>query len=470
MYQTLYTQIVNNAERLAKFPASASIYLNASDLTLPIVAIGSTFRNKDLAGLMAQIAQDPMDFYNGKLAHKIVAAQAAAVNPDTQKYGLMQMDDLRGYRAVYREAVNATYLDKQIVGFPMPSSGFTTIMSAMNLIEGIELSSFGALSPSAIHRMVDAQNIGFADRALYAGDADFVDVPVQGLIDKAYARARRSALFSDMDSVSVPAPPGVPPGAPMVFASSPEEMEHGTTHFSVIDEDRNAVAFTTTIEANFGSAVVVPGTGMLLNNELTDFESLGQDPVSGRPYANGPEGGKKPRRTALGEDRNTLGGKRPRSSMSPTLIFNVTAVAVEVDVNALGHYNNPVRHSGEVITPTARAQTVELYAALGSPGGSSIIGAVFNVVMNLVEFDLSPADATDLPRVLGKNGPVLAEEAVSSDLRTVNRLKARGFEMGTAASTTATYGTVQTAIVGADGLLYGVADNDRHLEATAKGR
>jgi gamma-glutamyltranspeptidase/glutathione hydrolase len=471
MYTTLYNQITFNADRLAKFPASAAIYLDATNTSLPCVPIGVTFQNKDLARLMERIAHDPTDFYRGKIARQIVAAQAAAKNPDTGKYGVMQMEDISGYRAVYREPLNGTYLDKRIVGFPMPSSGFTTIMNALNLIEGYELGSTNApLSATSIQHLVDAQNLGFADRGLYAGDADFVDVPSAGMTDKAYARSRRRSLFTEMDCVASPAAAGVPPGAPSTFAPSPGEKEHGTTHFSVVDDERNAMAWTTTIEANFGSAVVVPGTGMLLNNELTDFESLGVDPLSGRPYANGPEGGKRLRRTALGEDNGTIGGKRPRSSMSPTLIFNVTPAAVQIDVDALGAYNNPSRRGRVAPEPIPQAAAEEvLYAALGSPGGSSIIGAVFNVIVNLVEYGLHPAAATDLPRVLGKNGPVLAEGEVAANLRTVGALEARGCEMGTAASTTSTYGTVQTVVVGADGMLYGVADNKRHLEATAKG-
>jgi len=208
-------------------------------------------------------------------------------------------------------------------------------------LEAFDLESSGQLTVESLHRMIDAQNIGFSDRNKFMGDADFVDVPIQELLDKNYIRQRRDSLTKPFSAIGTPIPPGNPAPGKGKYAVTSEDFEVGTTHWVIVDKQGNGVSFTSTIEENMGSALVVPGRGFLLNNELTDFETFESD-GDGTPYANAPEGGKKLRRTALGNDANTYGGKRPRSSMTPTIIFNNT--------------------------------NQEMYLLTGSPGGSSIPG------------------------------------------------------------------------------------------------
>jgi len=210
----------------------------------------------------------------------------------------------------------------------------------LSYLEAFDLEPSKQLTVENLHRMIDAQNMAFADRNKFIGDADFADVPVEGLLDPKYIRHRRDNFTKPFSAIDTPIPPGNPTPNPN-YAVTFEDLEVGTTHWSIVDEKGNGIAFTSTIEGIMGSNLVVPGRGFLLNNELTDFESYESD-ENGLPYANAPEGGKKLRRTAVGSDANTYGGKRPRSSMTPTIIFNNT--------------------------------NDEMYLLTGSPGGSSIPG------------------------------------------------------------------------------------------------
>lgn len=312
------------------------------------------------------------------------------------------------------------------------------MLQMLNFLEGFDLKEAGPFTVESFHRMIDSQNVAFADRNKYVGDADFVSVPVQQLIEKEYMAERREALSSPTTAIPTPVSPGVVP-TDEEYAVTYSDHEVGTTHWSVVDQFGNGVAFTSTIEEIMGSALVVTGRGFLLNNEMTDFEAYESD-ENGLFYANAPEGGKKPRRTAVGSaDSQSLGGKRPRSSMTPTLAFNST--------------------------------TSELYLAIGAPGGSSIIGAVLNVFVNAVDFGLDLQEATDLGRALGKNGEVSAEEEVyeADNGELYNGLVARGFNFSSPVPTTYTYGRVQTVLNGKDNNIYGAADTFREPMAEAAG-
>lgn len=228
-----------------------------------------------------------------------------------------------------------------------------------------------------LQALADAQNIAFADRNKYMGDADFVDLPMPnsgivdfpedgGLFSKEYARARwRDYGGRTQEQV----PWGVPPNWDGELGAGMLEDDHGTTHFVVVDKDKNMVSWTTTIESNMGSSVVVPGRGFPLNNEMTDFDATAED-SDGLPNANAPQGGKMPRRTALiPEERELFGGKRPRSSMAPTIVL----------------------------------KDGEPFMAIGCPGGSSIIGAVSNALLGRLVHELPLQTAVDLPRIISKN-------------------------------------------------------------------
>ena len=380
-------------------------------------------------------SQGPDVFYTGEIAHDIVETSRSSKNPLTGKVGVMTEADLAGYLPVYRTPLNVTYKGHVVFGFPPPAAGGISLLQMLNFLEGFDLQSAGPLTVESLHRIIDSQNIAFSDRNKYVGDADFVDVPIAGLLDKGYMRDRRNSLSSPTRAIPTPIAPG---NFGNHFAVTSKDIEVGTTHWSVVDPQGNAAAFTSTIEQNMGSAVVVPGRGFLLNNELTDFEPFESD-ASGLLYANAAVGGKKLRRTALGEDALTYGGKRPRSSMTPTLAFNSTNGA--------------------------------LYLITGSPGGSSITGAVLNVFVNVVDFGADLQEATDMGRALGKNGETSAEVEIyeADEGAVLAGLIERGFNFSSPVPTTATYGRVQSILVGKDGNIYGAADLKREPQGLAAG-
>ncbi len=420
-------QLANNAERISQFEATVELYFDADGEPLPA---GTVIVNDDLADTLELIAEEGIEvFYGGEVGEDIVdATQNAPANP-----GVMEVSDLEGYLAVYRQPVTTNYRGYDVYGMNMPTSGGTSLMMMLNILEAYDLGSMGHGSLDYLTTMANAQNIVFADRNAYMADSDFVDVNVPGLLDKGYARERRALAGGRLGAVPVPVEPGEPPVI--------EEMEEGeeaaydiysplghvdtesvsTTHYSIIDSDRNMVSVTSTIELLFGSGIVVPGRGFLLNNELTDFSATAED-ADGNPIANAPEGGKMPRRTALGDDAETEGGKRPRSSMAPTLVL----------------------------------LDGEPYMALGSPGGSRIIGYNLNVLTNVIDFDLDVQEAVNAPRVVARNGAInLDSEWFSGEL--VGGLTARGFDVNEGNT-----GAVQAIVVGEDGNLYGAADPRRN--------
>ncbi len=414
-------QIADNAERIAMFPATAALYLDPDGNPWPE---GTVIVNDDLANTFELIASDGISvFYEGEIAADIVdAVQNAPVNP-----GMMELNDLANYRAVRRQPVTTNYRGYDVYGMNMPTSGGTTLMMMLNLLEGFDMENMEWGSLDMVSTLANVQNVAFADRNQYMADADFVDVNVDGLLDKAYARERRS-LIQSFSAVSTPVDPGQPPVIELEEAA--EETSYAidwddtestsTTHFSIVDKDRNMVSVTTTIELLFGSAVLVPGRGFLLNNELTDFSFAFED-EQGNSIANAPTGERAPRRTALGEDAATEGGKRPRSSMAPTLIL----------------------HNG---TP---------FMAVGSPGGSRIIGYVFNVIVNVIDYELDIQSAVNVPRIVARNGGITLDTELFT-LELTGGLTARGFSVSDGNT-----GSVQAVLVGPDGLLYGAADPRR---------
>ena len=413
--------IAANAERIALFPATSALYLDPDGNPWPE---GTVIVNDDLADTLELIAAEGIDvFYEGEIAEDIVdAVQTAPVNP-----GVMTMDDLAGYQAVLREPVTTNYRGYDVYGMNMPTSGGTTLMLMLNLLEGFDIGGTEWGSLDMVTTMANVQNIAFADRNQYMADADFVDVNVAGLLDEGYARERRSLIESSFAAVPTPVVPGEPPVIEMTeeaatsYAPQLTDTENwSTTHFSIIDKDRNMVAVTTTIELLFGSSVLVPGRGFLLNNELTDFSFRFED-TEGNPIANAPTGDRALRRTALGPDAETEGGKRPRSSMSPTLVL----------------------------------RDGQPFLALGSPGGSRIIGYVFNVLVNVIDFDMDIQSAVNAPRMVGRNGTVTFDDVLLTP-ELAGGLSARGFSVRGGNT-----GSVQAVLVGSDGILYGAADPRR---------
>ena len=296
--------------------------------------LGEKVTNPALAETMQLIAdQGVQPFYRGAIAAEMVERVHSHVRP-----GTLSLADLANYRPVKREAVCGPYRVWVVCGLPPPSSGGIAILQVLGLVEPFDIWRDPPNSLRVLHLIAEASRLAFADRDRYVADPAFVPVPVAGLISPAYIAERRLLISPDRSMGTVG--PGLPPGY----------VERGTSHISIVDRWGNAVSFTTTIEAPFGAQIMLHG--FLLNNELTDFSALPE--AGGKPVANRVEP-----------------GKRPRSAMSPTLIFD---------------------------------QDRKLVAALGSAGGARIIGDTLQAVIGLLDWDLTMQKAVALPRIINMNG------------------------------------------------------------------
>ena len=317
-------------------PGLRAIYFNADGSPKKL---GERVVNPALAETMQQIAdQGVKAFYEGAIAAEMVERVRSHVRP-----GTLSLADLAGYRPIKREPVCGPYRVWIVCGMPPPSSGGIVILQVLELIEPFDIWRDQPDSVRVLHLIAEASRLAFADRDRYIADPAFVPVPVAGLLSPAYIAERRILMSEDRSMGTVG--PGLPPGY----------VERGTSHISIVDRWGNAVSFTTTIEASFGAQIMV--RGFLLNNELTDFSALPE--AGGKPVANRVEP-----------------GKRPRSSMSPTLILD---------------------------------RDRKLFAALGSAGGSRIIGDTLQTVIGVLDWDLSMQAAIALPRIISANGPVELE-------------------------------------------------------------
>ncbi len=371
-------------ERLARWPASAAIFLKPDGA---LYRPGDRLRQADLAWSLRQIAdQGPAAFYEGLIARKIVAEMAA-------HEGLITAADLRAYRAVIREPVRGRYRGVEIASMPPPSSGGVHLVQILNILEGYPIGALGHNGAETLHLMAEAMKLAYADRSEHLGDPDFWPVPVAGLTDKSYAQK----LAEGIDRRRARPADEIKPGAPAPY-ESPD-----TTHFSVMDRAGNVVSNTTTINFSYGTGIVAAGTGILLNNEMDDFSAK-----PGVPNAYGLVGG---------AANAVEPGKRPLSSMTPTILFE----------------------NGRPLLAT------------GSPGGSRIITTVLQVVMNVVDHGMNVAAASAAPRVHHQWLPdqLRVETGLSPD--TLQALAAKGheIELGNAMGSTQTVGRVEGIFVGA---------------------
>ncbi|QCK88630.1 gamma-glutamyltransferase [Phreatobacter aquaticus] len=347
------------APRFQRFPASQRIFLKP-DGSAP--RRGETLVQADLARSLEAVAQrGPAGFYDGATAERIVAALAA-------HGGIMTAADLSGYRPVIREVVRGRYKGYEIASMPPPSSGGVHLVQLLNLLEPMDLGSRGHNSAESIHLMVEAMKLAYADRARYLGDPDSVQVPVAGLTSRAYAAALRPSINPDRARPSVDIRPGDP---------APYEGEQ-TTHFSVVDRFGNAVANTYTLNFSYGLGLVADGTGIILNNEMDDFAAK-----AGASNAFG---------LVQGSANLPGPGKRPLSSMTPTILFRDGKVAM----------------------------------VTGSPGGSRIITITLQTILNVVDHGMNIAEAVAAPRIHHQWLPdaIDVEQGVSVD--TLRLLAARG--------------------------------------------
>jgi gamma-glutamyltranspeptidase/glutathione hydrolase len=361
---------------LSADPAARAYFYDADGAPKPA---GTVLKNPELAAVLREIAADGADaFYKGAIAAAIVAK----VREHSSNPGVLTAQDLGDYQVKERAPLCFDYRSWRLCGFPPPSSGGVAIGQILGVLEGTSIADDKptrtaegrwVLAPEAVHLYAEAARLAYADRGRYLADPGFVDVPVVGLLDRAYL-GQRAALIGERSMGT--AQPGTPPGA--VVAAGPDRSPEfpSTSHISVVDAAGNAVSMTTTIEDVFGSRQMV--RGFLLNNQLTDFSFASVDD-QGRPVAN-----------------RVQGGKRPRSSMSPLFVFD--------------------RADGR------------LRMTLGSPGGSAIINYVAKVVIATLDWGMDVQSAIALPNFGSRNGPTELELGRIDDAL-VEALRARGHEV-----------------------------------------
>lgn len=402
--------VARNEGKFARFPATAALYLRDGKA----VPAGTSLRNPDLARTYRLLARGGVDaFYKGPLADAIVATvNRPPTAPGVSVRGSsMTLADLANYEARLRLPVHSTYRGYDLYGMPLPSSGGVTVFEALNILEGYDLASMSRAQVE--HLYLEASRLAFADRDAYLADPEFVDAPVAGLLSKDYAAHRRS-LIDAARAASGPVSAGDPypfqqdpsqPLRPMTRALQLESTH--TTHLTVSDKDGNVVAYTFTIEDWGGSGMVVPGYGFLLNNELTDFDFTA-------PYPNVPEA-----------------GKRPRSSMTPTIALKNGKPAFSI----------------------------------GSPGGSTIITTVLQTIVNHVDLGMPMDQAIDAPRLSQRNGAVTDIEpgfAGSTQAKALAHLGQRWSDQPEE------IGAANALVFNADGTVTAVSEGHRHGVGSAQ--
>ena len=385
---------------LAKDPRAAAYFYEADGRPK---AEGTVLRNPAFARTLRAIAESGATaFYEGPVAEDIVKTVTGhPANP-----GDIAPADLAGYRVEERAPLCGAYRVWRICGMGPPSSGALAVQQMLGILEGQDLRRMGP-GAEAAHWIAEAGRLAFADRNLDVADPAFVSVPTAGMIDAAYLRAR-AGLIDPVRSMGR-AKAGEPPNRRAGLMAPSEGVENGTSHISVVDGDGNAVSMTTTIEDGFGARLMTEG-GFLLNNELTDFSFVPEE--DGKPVANRVEG-----------------GKRPRSSMAPTVVFDAHG---------------------------------RLYAVVGSPGGSQIIGYVAKTLIALLDWRMDPQAAVDFGNFGSRNGPTELEAGTEAEAWKAG-LEAKGHEVRLIPMTSGIQAIVKAPegfLGGADGRREGVAIGD----------
>jgi gamma-glutamyltranspeptidase/glutathione hydrolase len=386
----LATLLSRRQERMCRYEAACGyFYKEGGEPYSP----GEILVQADLANTLELIAKNGPDaFYKGPVADLIVAEMERGG-------GLVDAESLAAYAPAVREPARGTYRGYEVVSMPPPSSGGIHIVQMLNILENFPLASFGYGSADSFHLLTETFRLAYADRSEHLGDPDFYEVPLAWLMSKEYAREQAATIDMKQARKSEDVAPGVAP--------VPESED--TTHFSIIDAEGNVVANTYTLNFSYGSSIAVAGAGFLLNNEMDDFVAK-----PGVPNAYG----------LLGGDANAIAaGKRPLSSMTPTIVF------------ADG----------------------EAWFATGSPGGSRIITTVLQMIVNVIDHGMNIAEATAAPRIHHQWFPdvLQLEPGISPD--TVLLLQERGHDIKESRST---MGSVQAVAV-RDGVFRGAADPRR---------
>jgi gamma-glutamyltranspeptidase / glutathione hydrolase len=415
----LAEQLRGKTELLQKNPAARQIFFpNGKALQT-----GDQLRQTDLAKTLKEIARDPQNFYQGSIA--------ASIETDMRRNGgLITQADLRNYRPIWRDPLCGKFRQYQVCSMPPPSSGGVHLLQILNIIGDTDLAKMGWHSPAALHLMAESMRIAYADRSFYLGDPAFVKVPVAGLTNPAYGALRRQeiSLTTARPSSQVKPvawevlrrfQPGAPVENPIPQSSTPvpkTKESQDTSHLTVVDRDRQVVTLTFTVNYNFGSGVVVPGTGILLNDEMDDFAI-----APGVPNAFG----------LLGGEANAVApGKTPLSSMSPTIV----------------------------------TENGKLRLALGAPGGSTIITTVLQITLNNLVYKMNVAEAIAAGRIHQQWSPdKLSVDPWGFDPATLADLRQRGHNV----EQRDYWGNANAIEQLTDGTLQGAADPRR--EGTAAG-
>ena len=370
-------------EKAMQFPEMQKVYWTEAGLPYET---GDVIVNPDLAKALQKIADEGKDgFYKGEIAQAVVDTLA--------KYdGVMTLEDLAAYEVQVRTPVKSTYRGYKVISSPPPSSGGTHLIEILNILENYDVASLEVNSAEYIHLLAEAFKLSYADRAEYMADTAFADVPLDGLTSKEYA-AERAALIDDAQ-------------AQEFFAGDPTIYEHtDTTHYSVADAKGNCVAITKTINYYFGSGVMVDGYGFMMNNQMDDFSTNPESVNKIEP------------------------GKKPLSSMSPTVLLNADG------------------------SP---------FMVLGTPGGARIFASVAQIITRVIDHNIPLHDAISIPKIWNNGGannlqyetPLKGYEKYAVTDETIAKLE----EMGHGEITTAASGAVQAIQFMADGSLYGTAD------------
>lgn len=339
-------------------------YLETADGVFEPLAVGATLHNPAYAQSLKRIAEGGADgFYQGPIAQSIVSA----VNGTPYLPGSLSLDDLAAYEVKERDALCRPYRRFNVCTMPPSSSGGITTLSILGILENFDMDAVSPGSTEAVHLITEASRLAFADRDLYVGDDDFVEVPVDGLLDRDYLAARAALIDQSASMGPSPLSAGNVQDRATELAPDRSVSRPGTSHFSIVDADGNVVSMTTSVEGPFGSHLMAGG--FILNNQLTDFSFIAEK--DGRPVANA-----------------VAPGKRPRSSMSPTIVFDENGA---------------------------------FYAVIGSPGGGSIIAYVAQTLIALLDWEMDMQSAISLPRHVNRNGPLLLEagtplEAIKTEL------------------------------------------------------
>lgn len=401
-----------NERKFQLYAPTSALYLRNGKAVQP----GTLIRNPGMAKAYREIAEGGVKaFYEGPLARAIVdAVNKPPLAPGkSARPGRMTMADLANYEARIRQPLRSTYRGYEIVGMPLPSSGGATVAEALNILEGYDLKKLPRAQ--AEHLYIEASRLAFADRNAYLADPEYIDAPVAGILSKEYAAQRRKLIGAQAARTVAAGDPygyqrdlSVPLRREAVSPQSAKlQLENAhTTHLTVSDKDGNVVSYTFTIESWGGSGIVVPGYGFLLNNELTDFDFSG-------PHPNVPEA-----------------GKRPRSSMAPTIALKDGKPAFTI----------------------------------GSPGGSTIITTVLQTIFNYIDLGMPMDQAVNAPRISERNGEATSIEpgfAGSGQARALERLghrwEAEPEEIGAA----------NALVFNPDGTVTAVSESKRHGVGTA---